>query len=108
MSRWLFIIALSVIMREMSTQKPKKEEPEKGVTPYGVSCPLCGEYGYCKKEARHKEAVKALEKYYKEKGMTIAVTKKEGRFIEADVYKGHDLVDRVVLDCKTGKIRSIY
>jgi hypothetical protein len=40
--------------------------------------------------------------------MTVAITKKEGRFIETDVCKEKDLVDRVVLDCKTGKIRSIY
>ena len=86
----------------------KKEAQEKGITPYGVSCPLCGEYGYCKKEVKHEEAVRALEKYYKGKGMTVAITKKEGRFIEADIYKGKDIVDKVVLDCKTGKIRSTY
>ena len=86
----------------------KQEEPGKGVTPYGVSCPICSEYGYCKKEAKHEEAVRALEKYYEERGMTATVTKKEGRFIEADIYKGKDMVDRVVLDCKTGRIRSIY
>ena len=108
MTKWLFIVALSGILTADIHAETKKEEPEKGVTPYGVSCPLCGEYGYCKKEVKHEEAVKALEKYYKEKGMTVAITKKEGRFIEADVYKDKDLVDRVVLDCKTGKIRSIY
>ena len=108
MSRWLFIVALALIMSGDVRAETKKDVPEKGVTPYGVSCPLCGEYGYCKKEVKHEEAVRALEKYYKEKGMTVAVTKKEGRFIEADVYKDKDLVDRVVLDGKTGKIRSIY
>lgn len=108
MSRWLFIVALALIMSGDVRAETKKDVQEKGITPYGVSCPLCGEYGYCKKEVKHEEAVKALEKYYKEKGMTVAITKKEGRFIEANVYKGKDIVDRVVLDCKTGKIRSIY
>ena len=108
MKRWLFIVVLTGILTGDAYAETKKDEPEKGVTPYGVSCPLCGEYGYCKKEARHEEAVRALEKYYKGKGMTVTVTKKEGRFIEADVYKDKDLVDRVVLDCKTGRIRSIY
>ena len=108
MKRWLFIVVLTGILAGDAYAETKKDVPEKGVTPYGVLCPLCGEYGYCKKEVKHEEAVRALEKYYKEKGMTVVVTKKEGRFIEADVYKDKDLVDRVVLDCKTGKIRSIY
>jgi len=108
MKRWVFIVVLTGILTGNAYAETKKDVQEKGVTPYGVSCPLCGEYGYCKKEARHEEAVRALEKYYKEKSMAVVVTKKEGRFIEADIYKDKDLVDRVVLDCKTGKIRSIY
>ncbi|MDI6744950.1 MAG: hypothetical protein QMD07_06195 [Thermodesulfovibrionales bacterium] len=108
MIRWLAIAALTAFMSGNSHAETKKEAQEKGITPYGVSCPLCGQYGYCKKEAKYEEAVRALEKYYKEKGMTVVITKKEGRFIEADVYKDKDLADRVVLDCKTGKIRSIY
>ena len=86
----------------------KKRSRRKALHHTAFHALLCGEYGYCKKEVKHEEAVRALEKYYKEKGMTVAITKKEGRFIEADVYKDKDLVDRVVLDCKTGKIRSIY
>lgn len=108
MKRWLFIVVLTGILAGDAYAETKKDAQEKGITPYGVSCPLCGEYGYCKKEVKHEEAVRALKKYYKGKGMTVAVTKKEGRFIEADVYKDKDLIDRVVLDCKTGKIRSIY
>ena len=83
------------------------EDVKENVTPFGATCRLCGEYGYCKKEAKHEEAVKALEKYYKENDMSVVVKKKEGRFMEAEVYKGDELVDKVVLDCKTGKIRSI-
>ena len=49
MSRWLFIVALAVVMSSDVRAETKKEAQEKGVTPYGVSCPLCGEYGYCKK-----------------------------------------------------------
>lgn len=108
MKRLLLIVALTGILTGDAYAETKKDVPEKGITPYGVSCPLCGEYGYCKKEVKHEEAVRALEKYYKERGMTVAVTKKEGRFIEAAIYKGKDIVDRVVLDCKTGKIRSIF
>lgn len=108
MKRGLFIVILTGILAGNSYAETKKDVPEKAITPYGVSCSLCSEYGYCKKEIKYEEAVSALEKYYKGKGMTATTTKKEGRFIKADIYKGKDLVDIVVLDCKTGKIRSIY
>lgn len=88
--------------------KTKEEEPEKGITPYGASCPLCGAYGYCSKQPTYKEAGNALKAYYEKKGLTVSVTKEEGRFVEADVSKGKEIVDRILLDCKTGKIRSIY
>lgn len=86
----------------------KKEEQEKGITAYGVSCPICVPYGYCSKQPTYKEAGNALKSYYKKKGLTVSVTKEEGRLIEADVYKDREIVDRILLDCKTGKIRSIY
>lgn len=108
MKRGLFIVVLTGILAGNSYAETKKDVPEKGITSYGVSCPLCGEYGYCKKEVTYEEAVRALEKYYEGKGMTVTATKKEGRFIEAEIYKGKDLVDNVIIDCKTGKIRSIY
>ncbi len=77
------------------------------VTPYGDSCPLCGDYGYCNKQPTHKKAVAALEEYYREKGLHVTVKKQDGRFLEAEVYKDKKMVDRILLDLKTGLIRSI-
>jgi hypothetical protein len=66
MTKWLFIVVLTGILTGDAYAETKKEETEKGITPYGVLCPLHGEYGYCKKEGKHEEAVRVLEKYYKE------------------------------------------
>ncbi len=84
------------------------EKNEKQSTAYEGQLSFCGEYGYCRKQVSHDEAIIALEKHYSKKNMTVQVINKEDRFIEADIYKGKDLVDRIVLDCKTGKIRSRY
>jgi hypothetical protein len=78
------------------------------ITPYGVSCPRCGEYGYCKKPLTYQEAVKAFKSYYEEKGFKVVTTEHRGRFIEADIYRDEKIVDKVILDRKTGRIRSIY
>jgi len=107
MLRFVLIALLVLGISGIAHAETKKGEQERGITPYGVSCPICGQYGYCKKKVKHEAAVKALEKYYKEKGMSVSVIKKDGRFIEADVYKNKKLIDRVILDCKTGKMRSI-
>jgi len=47
-------------------------------------------------------------KYYAKKGMKATVVKQDGRFIEANVIKNSKIIDRVLLDCRTGRIRSIY
>ncbi|MDI6800725.1 MAG: hypothetical protein QMD01_01515 [Thermodesulfovibrionales bacterium] len=79
------------------------------ITPYGDTCPLCGEYGYCKKQPTSKEIANALESYYSKKGFSVIILKRQnGRFIEAEVYRNNEIKDRILLDCKTGKLRSIY
>lgn len=78
------------------------------ITPYGAYCPLCGEYGYCTKQPTQKEITNALKSYYLKKGLRVVLIKQDGRFAEAEVYKNMELVDKILLDCRTGRIRSIY
>ena len=81
--------------------------PKKAVTPYGDSCPLCGVYGYCSKQPSDEKAAAVLRAHYGKKGLGAAVTKRAGRFLEAEIYRGNKTVDRILLDLRTGKIRSI-
>lgn len=78
------------------------------ITPYGAYCPLCGEYGYCTKQPTKKEITDALKSYYSKKGLRVVLIKQDGRFAEAEVYKDGEIVDRILLDSKTGRMRSIY
>lgn len=80
------------------------------ITPYGASCPKCGAYGHCKKPISYQEAIRAVESFYAERGLSVTATvvRHNRRFSRIDIYKEGELVDRILLDRKTGRIRSIY
>jgi hypothetical protein len=77
------------------------------VTPYGDFCPRCSRYGYCKKPLSRAESIEAIIEYYKEKGLRAEVVGFHGRFIKVNVYKEKKLVDTVIFDRRTGRLRSI-
>lgn len=104
MIKWIFILVLLGIISSGVYAENAGEE----VTPYGDHCSLCGAYGYCNKLPAYKEITNALEIYYAKKGMQVVIIKQDGRFIEAEVTKNKKTIDRILLDCKTGRIRSIY
>jgi len=82
----------------------------RNVTPYGDFCPNCSVYGvrYKHEVVRHDKAVEAISAYFKKRGFYIRNVRGLGRFIKVDVFRQGKLVDRVVFDRKTGRIRSIY
>lgn len=81
---------------------------KKPVTPYGDYCPRFSNYG--KKKAFHtrKQAKEALQHYYHSKGFTVEVVSPGGRFIKANIKKENAVIDVVIFDRHTGRIRSIY
>lgn len=78
------------------------------VTPYGEKCPVCGEYGYCIKPLTREEAMNSLKSHYGKKGFTVILLEPRHRFLEVGIYRNGTLVDRVLLDLKTGRMRSMY
>lgn len=80
---------------------------EEMITPYGDYCSKCTTYGTCKNTLSPGEAMTAIEQYYREKGYAVGKIQHKGRFIEADIFDGNRLVDRVIFDRKNGRIRSI-
>ena len=77
------------------------------VTPYGDYCRDCATYGTCKSILPLEEAVAAIRLYYRDKGCTVGRIWHKGRFIEAEIYHGNRLIDKVLFDRKTSRIRSI-
>jgi hypothetical protein len=80
----------------------------KPVTPYGDNCPRCSDYGTCKSPMGHEEAKGAMLDYYHKKGLSVEIMKKRGRFIKAKIMYKKDVVDIIIFDRHTGRVRSIY
>ncbi|MBI5640491.1 MAG: hypothetical protein HZA17_08710 [Nitrospirae bacterium] len=78
------------------------------VTPYGDYCRDCAIYGNCPEIIPPSEAVRAIDRYYRQRGYRVEVVNHKGRFIEAEIYKHGRQVDKVIFDRKTGRLRSIY
>jgi hypothetical protein len=93
----IFVISSSIIYAEEGSKTMQSPYGE-GLTPYGV----------CKKPMKVHEAMHAMEQYFKKKGLTIEMLEHRGRFIYVNIYKGNKQVDRIILDRKTSRMRSIY
>ncbi len=81
---------------------------KKPVTPYGDFCPRCSKYGICKYELGNKEIQKGLKDYYGKKGLDVKINNMKGRFIKATVKDNDRVVDVIIFDRHTGRIRSIF
>jgi len=118
MKKILFMLCALCIMTTVAYAEEEQQQQKQGEqqqaqqqqqgTPFGASCPSCDTYGYCRKTLTYKQAEQNLEAYYAQKGLDVIIVKKSGRFLEADVYKEDKIVEKVILDRKTGRIRPIY
>lgn len=88
------------------------ERSGKPVTPYGDFCRDCGHYGTCKSPMKDDAAAKAMKDYFRKKGYTVEIEKRKGRrkgrFIKAKVKDKNIVVDVIIFDRRTGRMRSIY
>ncbi|UCH82311.1 MAG: hypothetical protein JSW20_06665 [Nitrospiraceae bacterium] len=80
----------------------------KPITPYGDSCTRCSTYGTCKYTLSHEDARRAIMDYYDKKGYIVELIHKRGRFIKAKVKDKNKVVDIIIFDRRTGRLRSIY
>ncbi len=80
----------------------------RSVTPYGDFCPRCSNYGFCKSILSHEDSEKAIVDYYNKKGLNIEIVNIRGRFIKAKIKDKNIVVDEIIFDRRTGRIRSIY
>jgi hypothetical protein len=78
------------------------------VTPYGDFCSQFRHYGGNKSMHNNEEAKKALQHYFNKKGLDVGIVNFKGRFIKAHIKKSGKVVDIIIFDRKSGRIRSIY
>lgn len=78
------------------------------ITPYGDCNPARCKYGMHKKMINKHQALMNLYDYYEKSGFTVEVDLIHGRFIKATVKKGGLVLDKIIFDRRSGRIRSIY
>lgn len=96
-------MCVSIIATALSSGYAETEP----ITPFGATCPACETYGYCHKPLSNIQAVQNLKAYYAVKGLDVTVNRQFGRFLEANIYRDGNLVEQVILDRHTGRIRPI-
>jgi len=102
---WKILLTISFALAAASAAIAE----EKNITPYGDYSKDSESYGACTKDAISEDkAVKSLNKYYEKRGYKVKSVQHKGRFIEADIYKNDEQVDKVIFDRKSGRLRSIY
>jgi heterodisulfide reductase subunit C len=101
MSKVIFLVLAVVLLA------PGVYAGESAVTPFGASCPPCDTYGYCGRQLTYTEAVQNLEAYYAQKGLKVSIVRQFGRFVEANIYRNGAVVEKIIVDRRTGRIRPI-
>jgi hypothetical protein len=80
---------------------------DRGRAPYGISEE--GEYGEQKEVASADQAREILKEYFAKKDVKIGKITEKKLYFEAEIRDGEgNLVDVVVVDKRTGRMRSIY
>jgi hypothetical protein len=84
------------------------ERSNKHITPYGDFCKQTSHYGMHKQMLSNQEAGQALEHYFGKKGLDFEILNNRGRFIKAVIKDNGKVVDTIIFDRYSGRIRSIY
>ncbi len=101
----LWILIFNILLIAMSGLAQAGEEE---ITPFGATCPACAAYGYCQKPLTYPQAVKNLQDYYAQKQLHVTVAKSSGRFLQAEIYRNGKMIEKVILDRRTGRIKTIH
>ena len=83
-------------------------EEHSPVTPYGDFCRHCSHYGICRDTMSPRDSRKAMIDYYHDKGLDVEIENIRGRFVKAKIKDKGEVVDIIIFDRRTGRIRSIY
>lgn len=108
MKRYVTVLIITLALLSVSLPEVFAWRNGKMVTPYGDFCPRCTKYGICKSVMSHEDAKKAMLDYYHKKGLHVELENKRGRFIKVKVKDKDKVVDVIIFDRRTGRIRSIY
>lgn len=109
----IFLLALTSILFLLSPSFSQPFCPDcpmgYGRPPYGAYCPEKGWYGAKQPVRSPEEAVAILRAYFKDNGLIIKIVRERRWGFIAEITEADGtLVDIVIVDRRTGRIRSIY
>lgn len=113
MKRAIIVISFLLVLGQQAAQaQPHVHSSTKifiwSITPYGDFCPKSSAYGSAQQDSLDGQAADAARSYFAARGMEITNIKQRGRFMFFDVLKQRQLVDQVIFDRATGRLRSIH
>ncbi len=109
----LLVVLLIVLMTPVaSVAQPGGPGGYQGM-PYGHFCPGMGmgPYGMRKPVRTADEAKQVIDKYFSSRGQQLRCGKidEKNLYFEAEILDGNGtLIDKAIVDKRTGRIRSIY
>lgn len=110
MRKVLLALALVLLLGPLSglEAQPPTRHRGKVITPYGDFCSKCSKYGRGGRQVKMRKAMDAVGAYFEQKGLTVKHIRGRKRFLVIDVYKEDIIVDTILFDRRTGRLRSIY
>lgn len=97
-------MAAAVVLAVLMSAGVSEASGRKTTVPYGETCM---QYGAPDRGAKLQTAMKSLREYFSKKGLEVKMLSHNKRFIRAEIYRGAEKVDRIVLDIVTGRMRSV-
>ncbi len=73
--------------------------------PYGSSC--FSSYGARGKTKSIPHAIGAVRKYFAQRGYYVKLVSHSKLFLTVDIYNDEDIIDTVIVDIRSGKMRSV-
>jgi hypothetical protein len=104
----LLILTLLLILILSFTVGVSAEHRNKKITPYGDFCNRVSHYGTHKHMLSNNQIKESLKHYFGAKGLDFEIIHAEGRFVKAIIKDKDTIVDTIILDRQSGRIRSIY
>jgi hypothetical protein len=102
------ILALSLSLVLLAPTHVSAKHDKKNVTPYGDFCDRVSHYGIHKHNLSDKDVREALKHYFGEKGLNFEIVISRGRFVKAIIKDKNDIIDTIIFDRNTGRIRSVH
>lgn len=107
--KWITAIGMTLMILFGSMVSDAYAEPKgRHVTPYGDFCPRFTNYGKHRGMLSRENSRTALRDYYGKKGYGVFIEAVQGRFIKAVIVDKKTVVDTILFDRMTGRVRSIH